>query len=76
MYLNYFKTRCLLKLKEKEMLPLKSSSKPTHQMDNDFIATKVLDISTKISNAFGLELSRCYSYDNTFSWDLMGWFRR
>lgn len=48
----------------------------TEQMDNDFIATKVRDISTKISNAFGLELSRCYSYDNTFSWDLMGWFRR
>lgn len=60
----------------KKNIKLKLEKLTVDKMSDDFIEEEVKRIAKKISNAYGLEEARCFSYDGSFAWDLMRHFRR
>jgi hypothetical protein len=61
---------------KKNNILLKIEGLVASTMTDELIENEVKKISKKVSNAYGLQESRCFSYDGSFAWDLMSYFRR
>ena len=59
----------------KKNIQIKIEIPSTAALTDDFIESEVKKIARKISNAYGLPEARCFSYDGSFAWNLMGSFR-
>ena len=51
-------------------ISLKLESITKNDLTDNFIRTQVRKISNQISNAYGLESSKCYNHDGTFNFEL------
>lgn len=50
-------------------IQLKIKSIKTQDMTDEFINSKMHDISNDIAHAYNLTNSRCYNYDGSFDWE-------
>lgn len=76
-YIEPFKSEWYMKKPRtnRDNISLKIESLTVDQLTDEFIEKKVREISDKLSNAYGLESSRCYNYDGSFNFELMTFYR-
>ena len=55
-------------------ISLTLDSLSTSKLTESFIEQQIHEISNQISNAFGLEKSRCFNYDDTFNFKMFSWY--
>jgi len=55
-------------------ISLKIDSLTSEQLTDEYIQKKVREFSDLVSNAYGLEKSRCYNHDGSFNFELMFYY--